>query len=57
MKEPFPSVISVFRQDRKQTWGDVIDNNPEDRKEYIRKDLYDELKEKLAQRLWGGWCE
>ena len=48
MKEPFPSVISVFRQDRKQTWGDVIDNNPEDRKEYIRKDLYDELKEKLV---------
>jgi len=45
--DAFPDKLEVFRRDRKQTWGDVVDGNLEDWAWYVRKDLYDALQAKL----------
>lgn len=48
MTDAFPDKLEVFRRDRKRTWGDVTDGNPDDWAWYVRKDLYDALQAKLA---------
>ena len=48
MTEPFPERLQHFRMDRKRTWGDVIDDNPEDWAWYVRADLHHALEMKLA---------
>jgi hypothetical protein len=42
MSEAFPDQLSVFRQDRKRTWADVIDDDPNDWEQYVRKSLHEE---------------
>ena len=44
----FPKSFQHFRMDRKRTWGDVVDDNPDDWAWYVRADLYQELEAKLA---------
>lgn len=57
MTDAFPDKLEVFRRDRKQTWGDVVDGKSKDWTWYVREDLYQELEAKLAAaeaKLQGG---
>lgn len=42
MSEEFPDRLSVFRQDRRRTFADVIDDDPNDWQNYVLKSLHDE---------------
>jgi hypothetical protein len=39
----FPAQQQIFRRDRRMTFGDHIDNEPEDWRAYIRKDIVQDL--------------
>lgn len=42
MSEAFPDRLSVFRQDRRRTFADVIDDDPNDWQNYVLESLHDE---------------
>ena len=48
MTDAFPDKLEVFRRDRKRTWGDVVDDSPDNWAWYVRFDLYQELDSRLA---------